>query len=166
MEKVTWQIGAVTDTRAADKITDPLGGLRWVGSKLYRLMKNNGSNAVAVGDVVLGKHTDEGDIDSYFYDDAESNLDISLMQGVCVSAIAAGDVGWIQVLGYNSQIKFALGATTDIDKGDSMIPVADKNYVVFGAAHGAAPLSRRTIIAGEDYSSDAIAAKKGYIHCL
>lgn len=158
----------LTDVRSTP--IDPVGGLIFHDSKVYRMVKNAETvTALTVGQVCCHTLTDTDTIFESVKIPLTANLGV--LAGVVMAAsLAAGSYGWIQVLGVNTQVSIS-GATTggtDIAAGDFLKAVNSATYVVRDNATGAS-VYPRNIQALEPIgttTTPAAALKKAYVRCL
>ncbi len=119
----------ITDVSAADANAQDAGDIEGVGvtrederGNEYRWVKNAESAAFAAGDNVC---YDASDINAASFmnevQDPVSN-DLMLYAGVAMGAIPALGFGWIQTLGYHTDVLVDTPGTTAIAVGSILIP--------------------------------------------
>ena len=144
------------------------------GQKCYLWVYNNTGGALTAGNVYFhgssGFQLTSGQNPTNFLEEvftmtqAGKGTGLSMMAGVAISAIPAGQYGWIQVYGYNSQI--LMEGTVAIAATDLLKGVASQVYVVKDAATGTAPIARRHIMALAAKAGAGTALTAGFIFCI
>lgn len=144
MEKQLFVTKSVTETKGTD--VEGVGTLRWVGSNLYRWVKNdNDGNALSQGEVVCYDiaNADEDIFTAVDNEDSDSS-ELKLLAGVVAStSIAVDEYGWIQVLGVNTHCIFTNPdqTTRTFDAGEYVRPDVSDAYINLkdGTAEGSQP---------------------------
>jgi len=158
------------ESKATD--VDGVGRIR-VGDdgKMYRYVKNaESATALTLGQVCC--YTLSEGIDMFKSVKIPLTANLSLLAGVVMATdgIAAGEYGWIQVLGENASIS-AIGATTggaDVAAGSFMKPANAVAHLVYDTTSGAAAYRRQIQLLASIGTTTTPAAgyKAGVISCL
>lgn len=130
------------------------------GGRIYKLVKNNHSAALAVGDVVSHDLL-TNDSDAEVKRPATADLD--RMAGVAVGAIPASGFGWIQVYGYCPTIKCD-GSGVNVTAGDSLKAANASLKSVKDAAAGTESAFANHLIAADAVTTDTTV--DGWVSCL
>lgn len=170
METLLFVTKEVTQVSASD--LEGVGRVRWKDGKCYRWVKNGeAATAFAIGSVVTHKYGDDADTFKTAYAPATANL--SLLAGVCISAIPAQSYGWIQIWGYNAvtSVRKENSDGADLALGDALVGVDGVLHANRAAAAGAAAHPRHVVVAASVAKqtgsvASAVVTTKSYVRCL
>lgn len=139
MEKVSgFMTRNITDTRATD-VENGQYPMRWVGSKLYRWVKNSTGGTLTVGGAyTFGTAATGLFTELYTFGQSTKGTSVNGPVAVAVSAIANGEYGWVQTGGEGTaQIGSAAGS--NVASFDNLKPVSGQIYLSLDTAGGTAP---------------------------
>lgn len=130
------------------------------GGKVFKLVKNTHSAALAVGDpVCYDLLTNKVD----FEVTRPTTAALNHLAGVAVGAIGINGFGWIQVWGNTAAIHVD-GTGVAIVAGDSLKPVNGTLLAVHDQATGTTPSFQNYLVAN---TATALATTvPGFVHCL
>lgn len=166
--KLLWEVG-LTESRATD-VGSNAGRLRYeADGKVYRWVKNTeASTALAQGQSVCHLFSDGADAFKNVKIPLTANL--ALLGGVVMStSIAAGEYGWIQVLGLHETVSVFQSQTTVKSLGTILKAGNTLTYLDTDVASGTAPTLQRNVTLLETVATvttGAAANKKAYVNCL
>lgn len=156
----------ITETRVTDK--EGAGILRWVGNKCYRWVLNSTTTTLTIGGAYYWG-TAFTSVNGLFgeiftFGQAAKGTSENLLAGIAVSAIPAGQYGWIQVYGENAAT--LVEGTVAVAATDNLKGVTGQLYLIKSTATAVAPGNKNTAIALAAKGTAGAVATNCFIQCL
>jgi hypothetical protein len=164
MDKVCWVTVDPTVTKATD--IEGVGRLRWYQNQCYRWVKNSTGGALTAGRAYyFGTANTLGLFAEIFtFGQSTKGTAINLLAGIAMSAVNAGEYGWVLVYGVYATA--GVEGTAAVAATDHLKGVSGQTYLVKDVAAGTAPTTSQRVIALAAQGSAGVAATSIFINVL